>query len=448
MPRLERLARDAFSGLGIGGHLAGNAVRPGDALELAEPRRQGFVEQVAPVDMQHVEEPRMQQHLARDVGAESRHGVLEGPRPAVLIERERLAVEDHVGHRQAARDLDDLGHAVRDIGEVASEHPHLVARPVHLDARAVELVLDRRLADLLDRRGRGRGGCREHRLHGPAHDEPDRLELARRAGEGEPRGLAEVAREHRRTAHDLTGSVGGPRDRVGHDALERARAHLAEEHPRDEVLFAPGRSRAEVAQRGGSGGRRAGTGCRGELVERGVEVGDRQGRGIRRLAHRPGEAAPPDADPPLSGLAHEEPDRGRDLVGLETAEHLGERVDLRQARPGGGDAFRGRDELIEQHALILAPPADTRTGLRRALEETRHAARARAPTACRVPARSGTPTPRASEHDPPGGEADHAHDGGRHGEREDDRLARAQHPSPLLASCEQEQDRRGRLHDE
>jgi hypothetical protein len=69
----------------------------------------------------------MQQHLARALCAESRHGLLEGPRRVVLVERERLAVEDDVVHRHPSHDLDDLGQPVRDVGEVAREDAHVIA---------------------------------------------------------------------------------------------------------------------------------------------------------------------------------------------------------------------------------------------------------------------------------------------------------------------------------
>ena len=78
--------RDALGDLGICRHLAGDWVLPRDALELREPRRQGLVEQVAPVDVQHVEEPRMQQRLARGIRPEPRHRLLERARGAAFVE--------------------------------------------------------------------------------------------------------------------------------------------------------------------------------------------------------------------------------------------------------------------------------------------------------------------------------------------------------------------------
>ncbi len=154
---------------GISRHLAGYAVGRGDLLEHLQAGRERLVDEVTSVDVQHVEEPRGQHGLALGLGAEAAHRLLEGARRAGLVERERLAVEDDVGDRQRPGDVDDLGHAGGDVGEAPGVDADDVAATVDLDPRAVELVLDRRLAGRPQGRrdvGRGRG---EHRLHGRPH---------------------------------------------------------------------------------------------------------------------------------------------------------------------------------------------------------------------------------------------------------------------------------------
>ena len=91
---------------------------------------------------------------------------------------------------------------------------------MHLDARAVELVFDGRLARGLERRAGAGGGRGEHGQHGTADDEADRVELGRRAREREPGGPAEIAGEHRRAAHDVDGPIGGAGDRIRQHPLE------------------------------------------------------------------------------------------------------------------------------------------------------------------------------------------------------------------------------------
>ena len=140
----------------------------GDPFEHADARRQRLVEQVAPVEVQHVEEPRMQHRGARRVCPEPRHGLLERSRAAVLVEGEGLAVEDHIAHRQSTHHLHHLRQAVGHLGQGACVDAHIIADAMHLDARPVELVFHGCLPRSLQRRARAGRGCGEHRLHGPA----------------------------------------------------------------------------------------------------------------------------------------------------------------------------------------------------------------------------------------------------------------------------------------
>ena len=142
----QGVTRYPLGHLGVARDLARDAVGRRDALEFGDADGQRFVEQVAPVEVEHVEEPRMQHRRAGGVGAERRHGLLERSRRSVLVESERLAVEDDVVDGHAAHDVDHLGQAVRDVGEVAGEDADVVARAVHLDAGAVEFELDGCLA--------------------------------------------------------------------------------------------------------------------------------------------------------------------------------------------------------------------------------------------------------------------------------------------------------------
>ena len=74
-----------------------------------------------------------------------------GPRAAVRPQRERLALEHQLADGQRARPLDDLGDALGHVLQLAREDPHLVAGAVHLQPRAVELVLEGRLAQARER---------------------------------------------------------------------------------------------------------------------------------------------------------------------------------------------------------------------------------------------------------------------------------------------------------
>src|SRR5439155_11941016 len=86
---------------------------------------------------------------ARDLElpAEPAHGHLKRQRPAIRPESDRLTVEDGVREWQASRRFDDLGHGASHIVQLTRVDPHLVALLVDLNARAVELVLERRLTE-------------------------------------------------------------------------------------------------------------------------------------------------------------------------------------------------------------------------------------------------------------------------------------------------------------
>jgi len=70
-------------------------------VEDLEPLAARRVEQVAAVEVEHVEEVRRDRHaaLAIRLGG-ARRGLLEGPRPAVLVQGDRLAVEHELLRRE------------------------------------------------------------------------------------------------------------------------------------------------------------------------------------------------------------------------------------------------------------------------------------------------------------------------------------------------------------
>jgi hypothetical protein len=151
-------------------------------------------------------------------------------RPAAGAEDDRFAVGDHASRRQRARRRDELGRERRDVVEPARIQPHVIAVFVDLDAKPVELELERGLAAQARKGSFGIvGGLREHRHHRPEQREPEATDFGGTAVERGRRDLAEIAGEHVRAAHDLGVEVGRLRDRLDDHAVERAVAHLADE---------------------------------------------------------------------------------------------------------------------------------------------------------------------------------------------------------------------------
>ena len=140
----EHLARKGLRDNGIGGLHGRYAVPADDPREHLAASGERLIDEVHPVEMQHVEEPRPQDLRTRG-RSEPAYGVLEGARTTVLVQGERLAVEDERSARKARHDVDNLGQPLGDVGEGAREDAHLAARPTHavnLDPGTVEFGLD------------------------------------------------------------------------------------------------------------------------------------------------------------------------------------------------------------------------------------------------------------------------------------------------------------------
>jgi hypothetical protein len=193
---------------------------------------------------------------SRGIGAAvSRLAARQGWRVAVNYASNRKAADAVV-----AAIAEGGGEAVAiagDVGKTAGEDADVVSVAVHLDAGAVELVLHRCLTGDLERGGRRRCGRREHRQHRAPHHQADGVELVCAAGEGDHRGLTQIARQHRGAAHARDGTVGGSGDRVEQNSAEGSGAQLTEHRPRQEVPFDRRRTCGERGERRGSRGRRS-----------------------------------------------------------------------------------------------------------------------------------------------------------------------------------------------
>jgi len=98
----------------------------------------------------------------------------------------------------------------------------------------------------------------------------------------------------------------------------------------DEVLLAHGRPGRDGPQLAGPRRRGAGPQHPEQPVEEGVHVADLEGRDVGRLTHDVGDPTPTDTDPPLPGPADQEPDRRRDLVGVQPPQQGREDLHLGQ----------------------------------------------------------------------------------------------------------------------
>ena len=221
---------------------------------------------------------------------------------------------------------------------------------MHLHARPVELVFERRGPERREPARDVLGRAREHRAHGleqPQLEARESRRAVRERGRGHGR---DSAREHDRAAHVRGRQPGGRGDRVAHHAFERALAQLADEQPREEALLALGRVTKQRLEDLAPAIRAALARDARESLEPCARRADRErrvrrGRNAAQVVDRRGT----EPEPPARQRAREPRDRGLALVGAERAQARDEQLDLREPAARRGNAVRGLDERGELH---------------------------------------------------------------------------------------------------
>ena len=198
---------------------------------------------------------------------EAPHQLLERQRTSGGIECDDLAVQDEGRAAQlSARDHCHVRQARRHVGQAARPDADPVAVGVELNARPVVLVLEPRPAAVRGQNlipvGRGLGEHGRQR-----HEEPGRGRSQSRGAAG-ARGSGdqgEVAEEERGPPQRRGIGAGRPADRLEHEPIRHARAHLARDDSAEPGLLGARRARDQRgepflahAARSGPGRRRDG----------------------------------------------------------------------------------------------------------------------------------------------------------------------------------------------
>ena len=362
VPARHHVVEERLRGVGIAGQEALHHERRRQLGQRRPPLMRRLVDEVAPVQVQQVEEVCRHRRRARQLGRVGARGGpgtgdLERLGPTVLRERDDFAVEHGLLGGERADRLDHLGQPVGDLLQAPGEQPHRHVRgavEVGLQPDPVELEIEGDLGRAVDRRGDVGLGARQHRTQGPPHLQPDRLQRRRPFGERRSRHRPREAREHDGAADQRLGHVRRLRDGRQHHPVARPLAQLPGDEPREPGLLLLRRPGEEVADGRGPFSARALATDRLDPAERGVDLEHRQRRGLRRV--RPvAQPAPADPDGPLRQRAGEVvrhhldlpvPVGAVDSVGALAPGRLlgGLRQGLRQQR-GLGRARAGRGDL-------------------------------------------------------------------------------------------------------
>src|SRR6266513_161977 len=371
--RIERLRHDALvaarEGVGIerrrprlvGGHYARDEVfLQNRSLKGLTPIDACLVDERLALAQPAVEEKHRQRQLAAhfphvQLAAEAPHRHLEGMGLAVRAQGDRLAVEDQRAHREPAHRRNDLGNRGSDVVQIAREDAHLTAGFMHLHTRAIELPFEDRGAKRSQRRLHVLSGLREHRQH--RLHQPDRktFERGRAASERGLGDLRDATGEGRRAPHLRRGQPGRSRERLDHDAFQRALAELADEQAREEILLLRSRAFEQF-------GEPLFAPCRGalaldgsQLVEGPIDLEQRQGRSRRRRGARRLQARITERQLPLPDLAAQVRDCDADFVRLETPEAIGQLAHLGEPAGRAGNLGRRAHHVGKQrHATFSA----------------------------------------------------------------------------------------------
>ena len=318
------------------------------ALRLVDERRA--------VEKQAVEEERRQRQLvteAIDVEPPPEPRIVTWKGCGVASGRSAITSPSTMRSRagSAAQRLDDLGHGGGHVAQRAREHADVVAGLVHLNARAIELPLERGVADAAERILDVVGRIGEHRLHRPHQLHAEARQTGVALDEGGVGDLRQLAGHHRGAPDQRRrqARARARRRRSSTPSSAPCRSSPVSSRTRNDCSSAVTRANRSRKQRRLLD-RRPGAGRLRDALEQGVDLAeiDRGGLGGGDDAGA-GHEAPAETDAPLPQRAGEKRDGNGDFVGIEPAEEIGEPADLVESAADRGDGVRRLDQVREPH---------------------------------------------------------------------------------------------------
>ena len=187
-------------------------------------------------------------------------------------------------------------------------------------------------------------------MEGPQPDGRQRLGatpgIRRREGEGGD--AVQVPGQHGGPPHVRRRESAGLGHRVEHHPFEGALAETSGQRQAQEPVLGLGRPPEQLGQDRVPGADRPGPGRHRQAGHGTVDVGDGERRLRGRRRRKGGQRRPAHPDPALPGLAAQQRDSRRHLVGLQPPQKVGQGRHLGRARRRGGHPLRRRHELREE----------------------------------------------------------------------------------------------------
>ena len=159
-------------------------------------------------------------------------------RSAVGSKRDHFAVEDRFTRSELSDRLHDFRHRRRDVAKVACEHADVIAALVDLNARAIQLPLERHVtAKLIECLVHVIGRLRQHRLNRLKELDTETSQPGSPATSAALATGASVPAIITARRDGGRADVGCPGDGIDEDRFERPLPQLACQQADDEVLF-------------------------------------------------------------------------------------------------------------------------------------------------------------------------------------------------------------------
>jgi hypothetical protein len=324
---------------------------------------QGIAVQIETIKENRNDGERCPHSLDIEFAAEPPHRDLKRVRCPVRPQGNRFAIEHKLTRLDCPPRFDHFGNCRGDITQIACVDLDVVAALVHLNSRAIELVLERRFAQIAERLLNVNGRFGQHRLDRLEELEAEPRQVVLCIGEDCARDRSEGPGQHGGAANAIAGNRRGAGDRLDEHTFQCTLPQFAGDEANQKVLFV-GRCAAEqIVQQPVLRAGRAAPGRRRDSAEERVDLPQFQDGGRCRFRRsgaskrRPGRTYSA-----LHWRSTEKGDGYFDFVRRQLFEKRRQSSDLLEAAAGAGNRTRGGDHVGQSHRRIVLNTWSHRNG--------------------------------------------------------------------------------------